>query len=134
MAGTNREIPKWLKHLPINNGDTFHFIMRRSLTASDVNNNRNRLNIPTVDVRNHLIPLLHNHEREGSIEVTLYTRGMWWFKSSLTRYQINGQTVIMGDEYSTCAVICGFKEGEVVTLWAFRSGEKLCFAIDNVTL
>jgi hypothetical protein len=123
--------PNWKDTLPINHGESLHFITRKSLTAADVSTTKQRLNIPAPDARSKLFPLLHHHERTGTINVTVHMKEWWKFSLKLTTYQTSGQTVILGKDYTTFIILCKLKEGEEVDMWAFRSGRDLHFAIEK---
>jgi hypothetical protein len=122
----------WKEKLPVNHGESLHFIMRKSLTATDVSRKHEKLNIPAPVARSKLFPLLLPHERNITIKVVVHTRNKWKFAPKMTTSQTSGQTLIFGKEYKSLIAFNKLKEGEEVALWAFRSGEKLCFALERV--
>lgn len=74
-----------------------------------------------------------NEKIEGSLNITVYSRGGWWFCLDLKMTKSNGAS-IGGKEWKFAVAVMGIHTYDCVELWSFRQGadKKLCFVLGTV--
>ncbi|PWA91057.1 hypothetical protein CTI12_AA094550 [Artemisia annua] len=122
------------------NGSDMKLVIQKTLYASDLNRNQNRLNMPFKQVETHDF-LTHEEKHllgnNSEIKVhilgpnlQMYKKPMWlkiWSMSCTKNYVLktNWSDFVMANKNV-------LKENKTIQVWSFRKNEKLCFAVVRV--